>query len=616
MAASEGTDSWYDVTRWGIEYNRLVREARSVFPRDPVVGALEEIADVYRPDRGYYGSGTVARAAAGLAAYLGETDAAASFEEAASALGVAASKGTDSWAGVTRWGIEYNRLVREVRSVFPRDPVVDTLEEISDVDRPDRGYYGPGTVARAAHHVGRYLKNDVGAIYGHLQAELSALFGASSKATNQTPSDTLRSWRSEYNEIVRAGKMVLKGDFFVQALEAIGGTWTAGTVAAAAGNLAHYSARALIDETFYGFHTKSAEDLAARASGATARTGDSTVRAWRDEYHRLVREAKRIFPADSPVQSLGGIGRQYDAVTVANAATQLAVAAAGESERVEGVRRIWNPRAGSTLKDCSDCPEMVVVPDGGFWMGSLSEESGRADAEGPVHRVEIQVPFAIGVHEVGKREFEAFVSDSGHAVGPCEWWDEDRRRWQANDQFSWRDPGFPQGDDHPVVCVNLGDATEYVGWLTRRTGHRYRLLSEAEWEYAARAGTTTPYHFGDTISTAQANFDGRAVGGAFLGRTAPGGSYHSPNRFGLHDMHGNAWEMVADCWNDGYQGAPLGGGAWKTGDCRNRVIRGGAWFNSPESLRSAGRAWTGWKGDGETPRTTGIGFRIARPLAP
>ena len=502
--------------------------------------------------------------------------------------------------------------------MFPRNPVVGALEEIADVYYPQNGYYGTGTVARAAHHMGSYLRNDVGAIYGHLQAELSALFGASSKATNQTTSDTLRSWRSEYNEIVRAGKMVLKGDFFVQALEAIGDTWTAGTVAAAAGNLAHYSARALIDETFYGFHTKSAEDLAARASGATARTGGSTVRAWRDEYHRLVREAKRIFPADSPVQYLGEIGRQYGAVTVANAATQLAVAAAGESERVEEVRRIWNPRAGSTLKDCSDCPEMVVVPDGGFWMGSLSEESGRDD-EGPVHRVEIQVPFAIGVHEVKKREFDAFVSDSGHAAGPCEWWDQDRRRWQPDDRFSWRGPGFPQGDDHPVVCVNLDDATEYVGWLTRRTGHPYRLLSEAQWEYAARAGTTTPYHFGDTVSTADANFDGRAVGGAFLGGTSPGGAYHSPNRFGLHDMHGNAWEMVADCWNDDYLGAPLGGAAWKTGGCRVRVIRGGAWSSSPESVRSAQRGFTGWMwrdGETETARTTGIGFRVARILAP
>jgi formylglycine-generating enzyme required for sulfatase activity len=154
--------------------------------------------------------------------------------------------------------------------------------------------------------------------------------------------------------------------------------------------------------------------------------------------------------------------------------------------------------------------------------------------------------------------------------------------------------------------VSWDDVKQYVFWLSRKTGKVYRLLSEAEWEYAARAGTTTRYTFGDTISTNQAQFSEGSWGSA--GKTVEVGSF-AANRFGLHDMHGNVWEWVEDSWHDSYEGAPLDGSVWPGGDVSLRVLRGGSWFDIPVDLRSANRF-----GFQPTDHTYAVGFRVARTL--
>jgi len=234
------------------------------------------------------------------------------------------------------------------------------------------------------------------------------------------------------------------------------------------------------------------------------------------------------------------------------------------------------------FRDCDVCPEMVIVPAGSFMMGS---DGSDADAdEQPVHEVTIPDPLAVGRYEVTFLEFDACVSDGGCSHGPG-------------------DEGWGRGD-RPVINVSWRDAQEYVRWLSRETGEGYRLLSESEWEYAARAGTTGAYHFGSEISTSRANFYENAD------RTVPVGSYPA-NSFGLHDVHGNVWEWVEDCWNDGYHGAPSGGSAWTSGDCEHRVLRGGSWNVIPWSLRSANRVR-----DRPDIRYIINGFRVARTLTP
>ena len=245
---------------------------------------------------------------------------------------------------------------------------------------------------------------------------------------------------------------------------------------------------------------------------------------------------------------------------------------------------------GTAFRDCPECPEMVVVPAGSFLMGSPSHEAGRDDDEGPRHRVTIARPFAVGKYEVTFAEWDACVADGG-----C-----------GGDRPD--DEGWGRGR-RPVVNVSWDDAKAYVRWLNRKTGKQYRLPSEAEWEYAARAGTTTRYNWGDDIGRNRANCDG--CGSRWdRKQTAPAGSFPA-NVFGLHDVHGNVWEWVEDCRNVNYQGAPSDGSARMSGDCSSRVLRGGSWFNEPRYLRSAlrGRGRTG-------NRSYGLGFRVARTLAP
>ncbi|MDP6816390.1 MAG: SUMF1/EgtB/PvdO family nonheme iron enzyme, partial [Alphaproteobacteria bacterium] len=285
---------------------------------------------------------------------------------------------------------------------------------------------------------------------------------------------------------------------------------------------------------------------------------------------------------------------------------------------------------GDTFRDCPDCPELVVVPPGSFQMGSTAAERDWAVEQGakaewvedekPRHRVEISYSLAVGKYEVTRGQYAAFVraTDRGDGDG-CYWWT--GKKWQKDGSRNWRGPGYDQGDDHPVVCVDWRDAAAYADWLSKLTGQTYRLLSEAEWEYVARAGTTTYRYWGDDrdnrtgcdyANVTDATHGGTPRFSCSDGHkfTAPAGKYRA-NAFGLHDVLGNVWEWVEDCYHDSYQDAPANGEAWTTGgECSRRVLRGGSWGSVPWYLRSAVRL--GFRtGD----RGYYFGFRLARTLS-
>ena len=278
-------------------------------------------------------------------------------------------------------------------------------------------------------------------------------------------------------------------------------------------------------------------------------------------------------------------------------------------------------RDGATFRDCPTCPELVVIPAGEFLMGSPASEEGRYENEGPQRRVAAE-RFALGRYEVTRGEYAAFVAATGRNGDRCRVLNDDGR-WEWSDRASWRSPGFPQTDEDPVVCVSWDDARAYVRWLSGETGRRYRLPSNAEWEYAARAGTSTSWYWGEgpTGQCSNANGADAAAHQRFEswtlavscndGRvfTAPVGTF-AGNRFGLFDMLGNVWEWVEDCWHDSYGVAPSDGRAWTSGgDCGRRVYRGGSWGYPPRGLRAAVRA----RGDTGV-RSAEIGFRVARGL--
>jgi len=245
---------------------------------------------------------------------------------------------------------------------------------------------------------------------------------------------------------------------------------------------------------------------------------------------------------------------------------------------------------GDRFRECPSCPLMVVVPAGEFLKGSPPNEEGRYDDEGPQHPVRIERPFAVGVYEVTFDEWDACERDFG-----CS-------------KFV-NDGGWGRGSQ-PLINVSWNDAQEYVAWLSGKTGAAYRLLSESEWEYAARAGTTTRFHFGSTIATSQANYSGIGSGGISRDRTVPVGQFPA-NGFGLHDVHGNVDEWVQDCYHGSYDGAPRDGSAWESGGCPKRVLRGGCWNYSSRIVRSANRY--GLEPDY---RYHNLGFRVAQTLTP
>lgn len=253
-----------------------------------------------------------------------------------------------------------------------------------------------------------------------------------------------------------------------------------------------------------------------------------------------------------------------------------------------------NPK--NVFKECDSCPEMIVVPAGDFRMGSPEDEPDRNKNEGPQHKVTFARQFAVGRYAVTFDEWDACV-----AAGGC-------RGYNPSDQ-SWG------RGRRPVIHVSWDDAQAYVAWLSRTTGKPYRLLTEAEREYVTRAGTTTPFWFGATITLKQANFDGKhsynnGPIGVGRGKTLPVDSF-APNPWGLYQVHGNVWDWVEDCFHDNYAGAPLDGTAWISGECAKRVSRGGAWLDQPRFLRSAFRL-----ADFAIRRYDFQGFRVARTLGP
>lgn len=271
-----------------------------------------------------------------------------------------------------------------------------------------------------------------------------------------------------------------------------------------------------------------------------------------------------------------------------------------------------------SFKECDECPDMAVVPAGSFTMGSPDSEPGRSTAEGPQRTVKISRPLAIGKYEVTVKQYADFVASGAGPSdgGGCHVWTAYGHRFEKDRTF--KSPAFSQLPSHPVVCVSWQAARTYVNWLTVKTGHKYRLLSEAEWEYAARANTTTRYFFGENESQICEYGNGADRTSAFLWgnhlcsdgagvQTSEVGKYR-PNGFGLYDTIGNAWEWVDDCMNPSYVKAPTDGSAWMTGDCGQRVMRGGSWDNDPKALRSAARA-----GNNLQPKDN-IGFRVARDL--
>jgi formylglycine-generating enzyme required for sulfatase activity len=246
------------------------------------------------------------------------------------------------------------------------------------------------------------------------------------------------------------------------------------------------------------------------------------------------------------------------------------------------------PGQSSFFKDCeTDCPEMVVIPAGSFTMGSPQAEPGHQPSEAPRHNVRIAEPFAVSKFEVTFAEWDACA-----AYGDCIRHVDDR--------------GWGRGRQ-PVISVSWDDAQRYVAWLSKIAGKSYRLPTEAEYEYAARAGTQTAYPWGDAIGSNNANCAG--CGSQWDGaQTAPVGSF-APNRLGLHDMVGNVWEWVEDCLHEDYSGAPADGSAWMTGDCSRHRLRGGSWASFLDEIRSATRTRSA-----AADRLSIIGFRVARRL--
>lgn len=315
-------------------------------------------------------------------------------------------------------------------------------------------------------------------------------------------------------------------------------------------------------------------------------------------------------------------GRNIVVAAAAVAALGLASwAVLGQSSGKLAAKSSASMKAGSVFRECLNCPEMVVIPPGKFMMGTTEGEASRREHE-YLHEVTIARPFAVSRTEVTWDQWEACVRDGmcdGVAV-------ETALRTPATPApAAGAGAAAPEYVDHgrgnrPVVGVSWYDAQAFVGWLNRKTGSddAYRLLSEAEWEYAARAGTTTAYPWGDKLDHNYGNFgiEGPGLGGkaegrdTWLAQTAPVASF-PPNAFGLHDMHGNAFEWVEDCYNADLRELPADGSAQKQGNCSSRMFRSGSFISNPYMHRSGNRV------RGYVPTTRGRNYmtiRVAKTL--
>ena len=290
--------------------------------------------------------------------------------------------------------------------------------------------------------------------------------------------------------------------------------------------------------------------------------------------------------------------------------------------------------AETVVRDCKDCPEMVVLAPGSYVAGSLPGEIARehvdealAAREQPPLAVTIAKAFAIARTTVTRGAYARFALETGRAAPPCSVLrDGPSNTWGIDPKTSWRKPGFPQTDAHPVVCVAYQDTLDYAAWLSQKTGKHYRLPSNTEWEYAARAGVTTARLWGDGVAQAclygnvsdaaraDAHNRGERDPSKFFPcldtyvQTAPV-AHFKPNAFGLYDMEGNVWQWTADCLNATQLGAPADGRPNTAGDCSSHIDRGGSWTNSPKYLRLAAH-----HPDVNDARNTVLGFRLVRDI--
>ena len=263
------------------------------------------------------------------------------------------------------------------------------------------------------------------------------------------------------------------------------------------------------------------------------------------------------------------------------------------------------------FQDCQDCPKLTVIDSGSYMMGSDTP------FEGPQHSVTINSAFAVGIYEVTNREFAKFIQDTNYSFDSNQCLTLEEEKWKERSKRNWQNTGYPEATEaHPVVCVSWEDANAYVNWLSEKTREKYRLLTEAEWEYVTRAGTVKRYNTSSTtIATDQANYhEGNVWEGIleppniFKKQTLPVGTFDA-NMFGLHDTHGNVWEWLQDCWADNYENTPNNGTAQESDNCEAHVLRGGSWMNSSEYITSTIRS-----SNIPTTRTSFNGFRVARDI--
>jgi formylglycine-generating enzyme required for sulfatase activity len=318
------------------------------------------------------------------------------------------------------------------------------------------------------------------------------------------------------------------------------------------------------------------------------------MEAVEDDLRPLLREPWRLLAAGSvvAVAALGGWLIYSRGLQIENPAIQNPPIQNPPIQNPPSSPTPW--KVGYVFRDCSICPEMTVVPAGTFMMGLPPNETGDPD-ESPQHRVTFGRQFAVGRFAVTFDEWDACVT-----AGGCNNWKPPDRGWGRGRR--------------PVINVTWDDANSYVTWLSRRTGQSYRLINEAEREYVTRAGSSTPFWWGASISTDQANYDGNYIYGTgskgeSRKQTLPVDSF-SPNPWALFQVHGNVWDWVEDCYNDSYVNAPTDGSTWTSGDCRRRAARGGAWDSGPAILRAANRG--PFPRDG---RFGGVSFRVRRAIS-
>lgn len=274
---------------------------------------------------------------------------------------------------------------------------------------------------------------------------------------------------------------------------------------------------------------------------------------------------------------------------------------------------IWKSRSrtahrpGAVFRDAQDCPEVVVIPPGKYLMGSPEDDPGRYTSESPMHEVTIGYSFAVARSPVTRGEWRRYLAQSGRTGSTGAWdWNAAAYRWERKPEYSFSNPGYSQEDSHPVVCVTWTEANRYAVWMSGKTGHRYRLLSESEFEYIQRAGSQTSYFWGDKAEDMHPYTRKRSADGELTG-TWPVGTFKA-NAFGLHDTVGHVGCWTQDAWRVSYNGAPADGSAWGMENADVYAVRGGSWQNGPAGLRCAGRF------NGNDVACTVVGLRLARQM--